>query len=235
VGVADSGGVTMSAGSTATAWGTAGAPRFFKGYTEVEDDVRLHGRFYTYVIDPGLVAGVTLSVMCVIDRPVSEVWPYYKDHNLWQNSYDHYYSGVIGDLGEGQRFTISMEKNGPPAGPEYEIIRNLPEYLTVFNQPPIGEWAKDSVMPGYGIVSPGVMSYGVDEYDGQSHVAVFMEHSSVVARPDEIEGVTEEQVIGPWDGMLSDGVRKWKEAFIPNLKELCYTGSLSVDRRPAAA
>jgi hypothetical protein len=30
--------------------------------------------------------------------------------------------------------------------------------------------------------------------------------------------------------MLTDGVRKWRDVFIPNLKELVYEGSLSLVR-----
>jgi hypothetical protein len=220
----------MTAIASEVTWGSVRTPRFQAGPGDVVDDVRLNGRYYTYVRDVGLVAGVTLSVMCVVDRPVREVWPVYKDHNLWQNSYDYYYSGVVGDL-EGQTFTLGGSPTEPTSNPPYEVLRVVPEYLVVFHQPSVGQWPVNSVMPGHGIVSPGVMSFGVDEYAGQSHIAVFMEHSSVMALPDEIAAMTEDDVIGPWREMLVDGVRKWRDIFIPNLKELVYEGSLSDVRR----
>jgi hypothetical protein len=213
-----------------TTWGSAGSPKFYESVTDVHDDVRIHGRYYSYVKDVGLVAGVTLSVMCVVDRPVAEVWPVYKDHNLWQNSYDYYYSGVVGDL-EGGSFTLGDSPDEPTSNPPYHVIRVVPEYLVVFHQPSVGRWEKDAVMPGYGIVSPGVMSFGCDEYDGKTHLAIFMEHTSVMALPEELDAATEEAVIGPWREMLVDGVRKWRDIFVPNLKELVYEGQLAGARR----
>jgi len=205
-------------------WGSVRDPKVHDAFTEVDDDLRLHGRYYTYVSDDGLVVGVTLSCMCVVDRPVREVWPLYKDFNLWQSSYDHHYSGVVGDL-EGKTFTLRI---GDVQIPGYRVIRSIPEYLIVFDQPPTDDLP--DAFPGLGIVSPGFMSFGIDEYEGRSEIAVFMEHASVMARTADIDATTEEDAIGPWRPMLTDGVRKWRDVFIPNLKELAYRGSLSLVR-----
>jgi hypothetical protein len=205
-------------------WGSVGSPRVHDTISDVTEDVRLNGRYYSYVIDAGLVVGVTLSAMCVIDRPVKEVWPVYKDFNLWQNSYDHHYSGVVGDL-EGQTFSLRI---GEFEIPGYRVIRVIPEYLIVFDQLIPEKWP--DIFPGLGLVSPGFMSFGLDEYEGETHIAVFMEHASVMARTQDIETTTEDDAIGPWRPMMTDGVRKWRDVFIPNLKELVYEGSLSLVR-----
>jgi hypothetical protein len=205
-------------------WGTVGSPKVHDTLTDIDGDLRQHGRYYSYLNEHGLAVGVTLSVMCVIDAPVTDVWPYYKDFNSWQSSYDHHYSGVVGDL-EGQPFNLRIGDFEPI---DYQVIRVIPEYLIVFNQPIPKEWP--DIFPGLGLISPGFMSFGLDEYDGETHIAIFMEHASVMARTEDIDTTTEEDAIGPWRPMLTDGVRKWRDIFIPNLKELVHEGSLSLAR-----
>jgi hypothetical protein len=189
---------------------------------EVHDDVRLHGRAFTYVGHAGLVAGNTLSVMFVIDRPVRDVWPFFVDHNPWQNSSDHYYSAAVGER-EGQQFTISSAPGAPSKLPPYEILRIVPEFLIVFHQPPL-TLPPDSIFPGYGIVSPGVMSFAFDEYDERTHVAIFMQHASVMALPGDVDRSADEDVLGPWRDSTG-AIRKWRDAFIPELKALVRDAS----------
>src|SRR5688572_26059738 len=101
------------AGNAATSTeGTALAPKFYEGPSVVHGDIRQHRRYYTYRIDSGKVAGYAVSVMFTIERPAKEVWPYFKDFNLWQNCRDHYYSGVAGDL-DGKTLRLSMKPNDP--------------------------------------------------------------------------------------------------------------------------
>src|SRR2546430_10199387 len=91
--------------------GTTSVPRSYEGPVDVSDDVSVRQRYYTYRTDAGWVACKTLNVMFTIDQPVKDVWRYFKDFNLWQNSYHHYYSGVVGDL-EGRTVRLTLGKPG---------------------------------------------------------------------------------------------------------------------------
>jgi len=206
-------------------WGTVSSPKVHDTITDIEGDLRQHARFYSYINDLGLAVGVTLSVMCTFDASAKEVWPHYKDFNSWQSSYDHHYSAVVGDLGPGQPFSLRIGDFDPI---DYNVFRVIPEYLILFDQPVPKEWP--DIFPGHGLISPGVMSFGLDEYDGETQAAIFMEHASVMARTEDIETTTVEDAIEPWRPMIVDGIRKWRDIFIPNLKELVYEGSLSLAR-----
>src|SRR5580698_8293639 len=87
------------------AGGTITIPKYYDWELgeEIKGDLCLHSRLYTYRTELGVVSGWTMSITCTIDRPVKDVWPYFKDFNLWQKK--HYYSGVVGDL-EGQIFSL---------------------------------------------------------------------------------------------------------------------------------
>src|SRR4051812_43493463 len=70
--------------------GTAASPKFRVAFDEQHDDLKLNGRYYTFTDDVGLVAGATVDLTCTFDKPARDVWPYFKDHTLWQDAYHHY-------------------------------------------------------------------------------------------------------------------------------------------------
>src|ERR1700679_128865 len=109
--------------------GTIITPRYYEGLVDVRGDERQHRRFFSYATEPGLMTGTTTSVMLTIERPAKEVWPVFKDFNRWQNSYQHYYSGIVGDL-EGQTFRLVLGAGlDDPRGSsvEYQVARVIPE------------------------------------------------------------------------------------------------------------
>src|SRR5579859_7046309 len=88
------------------------ARTYYDGPSHINADEQIHARYFTYRTEAGLVAGDSLSVLFVIDRPAKEVWRYLRDFNLWQNEHQHFYSGVMGDL-EGKSFRLSKKANEP--------------------------------------------------------------------------------------------------------------------------
>jgi hypothetical protein len=201
------------------AWGsgTASSPKFRRAFDETIDDFRISGKCYSFDTDEGLVAGATTSLTCVIHRPAREVWPYFKDHTLWQDAYHHYYSGVLGDI-EGQSFAISVKPN-EFGRDRYEVVRVIPEHLIIMQQPiPDDDF---SIAPGQaqGGVSPGVMVFMLSEFGDETIVNAFMEHryrTQELREPEAFEAFF-------W---LPDSLMKWRDVFIPALKMLAYDGEI---------
>jgi hypothetical protein len=192
-----------------------------QGPTRVEGDLHLNRQFFTYEIDAGLVAGSLLSVMFTIERPARDVWPYFKDFNLWQSQLSHFYSGVLGDL-EGEEFFLTLDKS--KRGWRYEVLRVIPEHLLVFSQP-FPEPGEDISVPGHGVVSPGFHVFMLNEHDGKTIVTILMQHASLMADPSEAKDMTVEEALAPWSGLGTEGVRKWAEDFVPKLRELIDEGA----------
>ena len=191
-----------------------------QGPTRTEGDVSLNRQFFTYEIDAGLVAGSLLSVMFTIERPAKDVWPYFKDFNLWQSQLSHFYSGVVGDL-EGEEFFLTLDPT--KRGYRYEVLRVIPEHLLVFSQP-FPEPDEEISVPGHGVVSPGFHVFMLNEHDGKTVATILMQHASLMADASEAKVMTAEEALAPWSGMGVEGVRKWAEDFIPTLKSLVEEG-----------
>src|SRR5262249_29887262 len=137
------------------AGGTAVAPNYYDGIDEIQGDIRQNTRLFTYRCEAGLVAGNRTSVSFSIDRPASEVWPYARDWNTWQNQSSHYYSGALGDL-EGDTFSLSLEPDDSERPHFYHVLKVMPEHLIVIAQPPNeGDGPEPTGLPGFTGVSPG--------------------------------------------------------------------------------
>lgn len=199
---------------------TETAPRFINGPVEDIGDLRLVRRFYMYPTPAGLVAGTTFNVRCTIDRPPRDVWPVFKDLNLWQSTH-HRYSGVVGDL-EGGSFRISGRPDLDKWLGTYDVVRVIPEHLMVFSQPIVPEdqiAAEQRARHGGGI-SPGFHVFRLSERDGTTDVDILMQHAK--RDPDW----TEEQAIVPWrDQLAPSSQEKWRDSFIPTLKKLIHQRS----------
>jgi hypothetical protein len=214
---------------------TALAPTWHEGPVERHDDVRLNRRWFSYDSEAGLVAGSILNVMFTIDRPVCDVWPHFKDFNLWQNVYDHYYSEVVGDLEEGQTFSISSNPNTPGLH-HYEVVRVIPEQAIVISQPvpsekpdepeaggdgTSGSW-QGHRLPGTGGISPGFHVFTLTHDEGKTVVTVMMQHASLMARGESAREMTPDEAVDAWQEIGADGLMKWRDIFIPTLKKIVY-------------
>jgi uncharacterized protein YndB with AHSA1/START domain len=176
----------------------------------INGDLCLHTRLYTYRTGNKLVAGWTMSVTFVIERAAMDVWPHLKDFNPWQNAYGHYYTGVVGDL-EGKSFRIGKRPDDPESfSPyEYNVLKVIPEQLIVISQPiPTGG--------RNGGVSPGFHVFMLNEYDAKTTVTVLMDHATGT------DGMTEDEALAPWREFAPEAQRKWREIFVPELKMIVY-------------
>jgi hypothetical protein len=199
---------------------TEQAPHFIDGQVEVIGDLRLTRRFYLYPTPDGLVSGTTFNVRCTIDRLPREVWPVFKDLNLWQSSH-HRYSGVVGDL-EGKTFRISSRPDFEKWLSTYDVVRVIPEHLMVFSQPVVEDdkITKELRTRHGGGISPGFHVFTLSERDGKTDVNILMQH----ARRDP--QWTEDEALVPWKQQLAPGSQeKWRDSFIPTLKRLMHDGN----------
>jgi hypothetical protein len=117
--------------------GTPGCPIYYEGMSDPRNEQRR--RYFTYRTRDGLISGTTTSVVFSIDRPADRVWRHFKDFNSWQNSRQHYYSGVVGELeGERVRLTVGHALDDPQAiSAEYRVVRVIPEHLIALSQLPL--------------------------------------------------------------------------------------------------
>jgi len=180
---------------------------FLEGPAYIRDDVHVRQRFFTRHSDAGTLVGKTLNVMFTIDRPAKEVWGQLKDFNLWQNSYEHYYSEVVGDS-EGKTFRLSLVRDEP--GPhQYKVVRVIPEHLIVIVQPLL----VDGSDPGS---SPDCHVFLLNEHGGKTTVTALMEHAIRVTTG------TVDEAVARWQKIAADSQMKWVEYFIPTLKKRVY-------------
>lgn len=178
------------------------ARTFYEGPQDTTGDVHIHRRYFTYRVAAGIVAGSDVSVMFTIDAPVKNVWPCFKDFNLWQSPHRHYYSGVLGDL-EGKTFSLSTQPNDTAMPHRYQVQRVVPEHLIIVSQHE---------------PAPGLHVFMLGEHGGKTIINVMMEHS---AHPLD---VSEEQAVAAYrDEMkIAELQRKWPDKFVPALKQLVH-------------
>jgi hypothetical protein len=209
--------MTMAMSGAASVEGTVLCPKYSEGLADINGDSCQHRKYFTYNTDAGFVVGTTTSVMCTIDRRARDVWPYFKDFNLWQNSYHHYYSGVVGDLeGRTVRLAVGSNLDDPrrPSG-EYNVIRVIPEYLIVMSQISLPQtWPEHGRIEGVG----GFMAFMLNEHQAKTLITIMMQHDQ------STKGKAEEEALGVWRKMAPENLMKWRDFFIPTLKRLVCEG-----------
>ncbi len=203
--------------------GTKASPMHYQGPIHVEKDVKLNRQYLTYVDDVGVVAGSLLSVAFDLQGSSADIWPQFKDFNLWQNSYGYYYSRVVGDS-EGPGLEIAFESGGQAKG-EYDVVRVIPEHIIVLSQPvPNEKIMEDNRMPGDGGVSAGFHSFTLTSVGETTLVTAILQHAAVMAP--EAAGTSEDEVLAPWREYGEEGISKWRDSFIPTLKQLVESAGL---------
>ena len=182
-------------------------PNYYDGPAEVLGNIRLRQRFFSWKVDGGWISGKTFNVAWTVDAMAAEVWPYFKDFNLWQNSYGHYYSAILGDI-EGQMCRLSDKPNEP--GPhQYRVARVIPEHLIVLFQT-IPEFNSEETS------SPDCHVFLLNGHPGAkcTEISALMEHHAL------FKNVTEEQALRPWQEFAPESHRKFRDIFIPTLNSL---------------
>jgi hypothetical protein len=201
---------TSAAVSDVVSGGTVLTPNYYEGLVNTKGDERQNRRHFAYKTNAGLMTGSATSVMFTVDRPAKDVWPYFKDFNLWQNSYHHYYSGVLGDL-EGKTFRLTLGGGlDDPRGTsnEYKVLRVIPQYLIVLSQV-VPDDSRGDRMGGF-------MVFMLNEHEGKTVVTIMMQHDRIT------KDLPEEQALDFWREFAPNTMMKWRDHFIPTLKRLVY-------------
>jgi len=200
--------------------GTPQRPNTYQETPVSQGDIHISAQYFAYETAEGLVSGTTIDVMFTIDRPAREVWPVFKDFTRWQKG--HLYSGVLGDI-EGKMFYLSADPSAAgvkePGQKEirilYQLVKVIPEHLIILSQPV--ETERVSVFPGLGRVSPGYSVFTLNEHGGKTTITGLMNHASLMQEPGQV--MLDEEAIQPWRAMMQEGIRKWRDEFIPDLKK----------------
>lgn len=152
-----------------------------------------------------------------MDCPARDVWPYFKDFNLWHE--DLTYDGVIGDR-EGKSVDFTIKPDGPfkdftpifASDDEMQNFRKhlrickiIPEHLIIFDSVGLDKTHK---MDSYYVFS-------LRELDGGTRITIAMIYAPFVsARKDEAQLVT-------WFQAVRTNVDdRWDELYIPKLRAL---------------
>ena len=199
--------------------GTALSPRQYQGPTHIEGDVKLNRQYFAYRAGQNLVAGSLLSVMFTIDRPAAVVWPYFRDFNLWLDG--RHYSAVVGDS-EGKPMALRVNPAAPPVA-EFEVTRVFPEHVILLSQPLSP--TDDSVeipLPGDDGVARGFQVFVLNEHGGHTIVTILLQHASVMATGSKADKMTDDEAIEPWRDYGIEGFGRWRDTWIPKLKQLVY-------------
>jgi hypothetical protein len=207
-----------------TATGTVAAPRVYEGPSRSDDDAVVNSRLFSYDTDSGLVTGYEISVQFTLNGTASEVWPYMKEWNAWQNPYGYFYNGVVGDLYNDETLDLGTET--------FRITVRNPDVLEMLNLPSDGEWTTDEyvvlrVVPERafvifqpvdpeknGGISGGIHTFVLTEKDGKTIVTGNMEHAS------RTTDQAEEDTLEFWRTGATEVCRFWRDIFIPNLQKL---------------
>ena len=118
-----------------TATGTVAVPRAYEGPARIDEDAVVSSRLFSYDTDGGLVTGYEISVQFTLDGTASEVWPYVKDWNAWQNPYGYFYNGVVGDKYSDENLDLGKET--------FRITVRNPDVLEMLGIESDGEWTTD--------------------------------------------------------------------------------------------
>lgn len=196
---------------------TVQLPKYSEGPSDVTGDVSVRIRYVTYQTDQGLVAGRNNNDVFIIDKPAKDVWPYFKDFNVWQTGYGYHYTGVVGDL-EGSAVRIvpintpkDNNANETMLGTPYEVLKVVPEHLIILYQPPPEDGSTGGISPGFHV-------FTLNEQAGKTVVTIFTSHAS------RAKDKTEEELLTPFRSGAEETLRKFRDSFIPALKKAVYDG-----------
>lgn len=183
---------------------------------DVQNDVSLRTRVFTYKTGQGIVSGAIWNVIVTIDRPAKQVWPYLKNWNLWMSPFR--WPGVVGDLYDREErdfekgtFRLTVPTTPPREVNYYQLLSVIPEHLIVLYEP---------IVEGddRGGISPGRHVYMLNERDGKTIVTITMEHAH------RTQAQTQEEAADSWRARGKQVQQQWRDKFIPALKKLVYAG-----------
>jgi hypothetical protein len=152
-----------------------------------------------------------LEVTVTVPHPVSKVWPIFVDFNKWMNRFGYIWQGVPGENED--RFVLianSGASNNIKYGSQgqqnkYVVRKVIKEQLMYFDSLPYKLLDKDAVFTGHNLMS-------MREFNGQTAISIFMEHTW------HSETVTLEELrVEARRVMFDDALAFWRDYFIPDL------------------
>jgi hypothetical protein len=213
-------------GDTAGRAGTVKEPRYYDRIDFRKDDFGYKQKNYSYMTAKGPVVGLVSSLICTIDRPAQEVWPYLKDFNSFEGPFGIRYAGqddslaVWGDLYSSEEHDLGQEiltyggaKNTWKSVPS-RVIRVIPNHLLALFETIPADGSSDGMSPGFHV-------FTLNEHQGKSHVSGMMEHAERLKYKTEEEAM-DNSMWGPKRYNYSDSLSRWRDQFVPKLKELVY-------------
>jgi hypothetical protein len=173
--------------------------------------------FKFYVADrPGQTsrsraAEIVLDVTITLTHRVDEVWPIFKDFDLWMGRYGYFWNGVFPADNEdkfvylGNKAGANDTKYGTDGTRTKYIVRKvIPERLMYFDSLPSPIPGKDGVWMGHNVIS-------LYEEGGQTRIVTFMEHTWYS------ETMTIDELRAEAKGALEGGTAFWRDYFVPDL------------------
>ena len=211
-------------GDTAGRAGTIRAPRYYDRIDYKKDDFGYKQKNYTYMSAKGPVVGLVSSLICTIDRPSKDVWPYLKDFNSFEGPFGIRYAGedgslvVWGDLYSSDEHDLGQETLTYGADTftsvPSRVLRVIPEHLLVLFETIPADGSTDGMSPGFHV-------FTLNEHRGQSFVSGIMEHAERTTDKTEEEALARARY-GPKQYDRDASMRRWRDQFVPTLKALVY-------------
>jgi hypothetical protein len=162
----------------------------------------------------GICAQLAFPLKFTLSRPVSDVWKYMKDFNLWLE--DLHYNCVVGEASEGQTifFTINEKAHehyrktygfDPSTFKKHLIVRRSePATLMVWDEL---SQDKRTLIAYY--------MWALSEREGKTTVSGLMGYAPHWGAND-----SEEQLRNAYRTIAFDVAERWRTAYIPRLRQL---------------
>jgi len=166
----------------------------------------------SFVVErPTVIKGLSaiegvIEISWRIPRPARDVWVYLKDSNSWQNRYGYYWDGIVGDE-EGYIVHLSDKTNHYGAGIPYFVRKVVPERLIYLESPWLPTAQQDGAWSGHNVIA-------LDERNGESLIAIFMEHTW------QSQAQSVESLRQTVQAAVDAAMTFWREYFIPDLESL---------------
>jgi hypothetical protein len=173
--------------------GTPMQPVRCKAFVQGNEQFVYNRDVFSYQCDGEKTVGYNANVQFTVDRPAAKVWPVFKDFNLWQNDFGHYYSGAFGEK-VGHLIHLTNKPQGAPES-FYIVVHVIPEHLLVLSQP---------ILEIDGIKHIGTHAFILTDNSDKTVVTGVMQHAKRAVN------LNVEETIAHYESFIGDDkVRKW--------------------------
>jgi hypothetical protein len=159
-------------------------------------------------------AECALDITITLKQPASEVWPVFRNFDVWMRRYGFIWESIPADnqdnfvyLGDGNS---SSGDGSDGTKTKYVVRKVVPQQLIYFDSLPLPIVGKNGVWTGHNLMS-------MREEAGQSTISIFMEHTwySETMSLEELRHEAKQAVLAD-----NGGFAFWRDYFIPDLISL---------------